>query len=321
MLTEYMINDMGQITLHSKPEMSIALLREFEPMALALHPDGYYLTYSGGKDSDTNLELAIEAGVKFTAHYNITGIDPSEAIVHIKYTRRRLAEIGIMLYMEPPALFTTGPFKGLRKNMWRLIVHKMLPPTRNKRFCCEHLKERGGKGRICLTGVRKAESTQRKSRKALEIVTSKKSDKKLFNDNDIGRMLFENCMQKGKRVINPIIDWPDEDVWEYLKFKRAPYCVLYNQGCDRIGCLGCPMGGGKGMEEDFIRYPHVKELYLKAYDMMLEYMWSRGIQTTWKNGYEVLEWQMWATDKEQQEYIEGQIEIMDFYEIDDYDEF
>lgn len=66
-----------------KPKNSIALLQEFEPMALELHPNGYYLCYSGGKDSDTILDIALESGVKFTAHYNITGIDPKEAVVHI----------------------------------------------------------------------------------------------------------------------------------------------------------------------------------------------------------------------------------------------
>jgi hypothetical protein len=52
------------------------------------------------------------------------------------------------------------------------------------------------------TGVHWEESNQRKARKPFEIVTSKKKDKKLFNDNDEGRQLIENCMQKWERVIN-----------------------------------------------------------------------------------------------------------------------
>jgi len=296
----------------NKIQKSIDLLKEFEPMALKLHPDGYYLTYSGGKDSDTDLQIAIESGVKFTAHYNITGIDPKECVVHIKETRSRLAEKGILLFLEPPDIFTTGPFKGLKKNMWRLIVHKMMPPTRIIRFCCDALKERGGAGRLCLTGVRWDESTKRKSRKPMEVISR---NRRLFNDNENGRMQFENCMQKGKRVINPIINWTTFDVWEYLKDRKCQYCKLYDKGFDRIGCLGCPMGGGKGMEEDFIQYPYVKELYLNAYQNMLEYMWSRGIVTTWRTKYDVLEWQMWASDKEQQNYMDGQIDMFSEEEI------
>jgi phosphoadenosine phosphosulfate reductase len=300
-----------------KAKKSIDLLQEFEPMALTLHSDGYYLAYSGGKDSDAVLQVAIESSVKFTAHYNITGIDPKECVVHIKETRERLAEIGIRLYMEPPGIFTTGPFKGLRKNMWRLIVHKMMPPTRICRYCCSELKEHGGAGRLCLTGVRWEESTSRKKRRAMEVLPSNIKNKKLFNDNDEGRMQFENCMQKGKRVLNPIIPWETVEVWEYLKDRRCPYCILYDCGFDRIGCLGCPMGGGKGMQEDFERYPYVKELYLNAYAKMLEYMWSRGIETSWKNKYEVLEWQMWAVDKEQQSYINGQIDLFEWMGVEE----
>lgn len=312
MLEELIINDASQIVTRYKPDVSIALLREFEPMALALHPDGYYLTYSGGKDSDTDLQIAIESGVKFTVHYNITGIDPKEAVIHIKETRQRIALLGIHLYMHSPERFTTGPYKGLQKNMWRLIVHKMMPPTRICRYCCDHLKERGGIGRLCITGVRWDESTQRKGRKPLEIVTPKRRDKKLFNDNDEGRLQFENCMQKGKRVINPIIGWTTEDIWEFLKDRKVPYCKLYDCGVQRIGCTGCPTIGAAGQEEGFERYPYVKELYLNAFKLMLEYMWSRGIETSWKNEHEVFEWWLYAADKEQKKVIEGQIEMMEW---------
>ena len=54
---------------------AIDLLKYFEPMALELNPKGYYLCYSGGKDSDVILRLAMMAGVKFEANYNVTGID------------------------------------------------------------------------------------------------------------------------------------------------------------------------------------------------------------------------------------------------------
>lgn len=30
------------------------------------------------------------------------------------------------------------------------------------------------------------------------------------------RLLFENCRLKAKRVVNPIIDWQDEDVYGFL---------------------------------------------------------------------------------------------------------
>lgn len=304
----------------NKVENSINLLKEFEPMALDLHPDGYYLTYSGGKDSDADLQIAIESGVRFTAHYNITSVDPKEAVQHIKQTRERLKGINKYLYMEKPDIFRTGPFKGLRKNMWRLIIHKMFPPTRICRYCCEQLKEKGGQGRICLTGVRWEESTSRKSRRSLEIVTPSKKDKKLFNDNEEGRLQFENCMQKGKRVLNPIINWSTSDVWELIHDRKLPYCKLYDDGQERIGCLGCPMGGSKGQEEDFKRYPYIKTLYINTFQKMLEYMRSRGLKPTWKTGDDVFEWWLYSVDSEQKKIMEGQIELLEWTNIYDEEE-
>lgn len=294
--------------LYDNPQKAIMLLREFEGMALKLHPDGYYLTYSGGKDSDTNLELCLESGVKFTVHYNITTVDPPECLRHIKYQRKRLEKYGINLFMEPPEKFKDGT----QKTMWTLIEKKCIPPTRLIRYCCDHLKERGGKDRICITGVRREEGTARKSRYPLEIVTAKKQDKKLFNDNDKDRMQFENCMQKGKRVINPLIDWKTSDIWDYLKEKNSKYCSLYDEGEERIGCIGCPMGGTKGMEKDFTKYPHYKKLYVNAFKKMLENMDNRNIKhTTWKTGEDVFEWWVYADEKNKQFVMQNQLSLHD----------
>ncbi len=222
-----------------KVAIAIARLKEFEP------EEGYYLAFSGGKDSQCIYHLAQEAGVRFDAHYNITGIDPPELVYFI---RNNYPDVVFDMY---------------KKSMWRLIEKKGLP-TRLARFCCTALKEHGGEGRICVTGVRWAESTQRKSRKPFEIVTKKKEDKKLFNDNDEERRMFENCAQKGKRVVNPIIDWSDADVWEYLRSRNIKYCTLYDEGWLRIGCIGCPMASVSERERLFERYPKLKNSYMRA---------------------------------------------------------
>ncbi|MSU01906.1 phosphoadenosine phosphosulfate reductase family protein [Tissierella pigra] len=220
-----------------KVAIAIDRLKAFEP------EEGYYLAFSGGKDSQVIYHLAKEAGVKFDAHYNVTGIDHPELVY---FMRKNYPDVIRDMY---------------EKSMFRLIEEKGLP-TRLKRFCCEVLKEHGGEGRICVTGVRWAESTKRKSRRPFEIVTAKKEDKKLFDDNDEDRRLFENCMQKGKRVVNPIVDWSDEDVWEYLKSRNIEYCELYDQGYKRLGCIGCPMSSRKIQELE--QYPKFAENYKRA---------------------------------------------------------
>jgi len=130
-------------------EISIERLREFEESALQRHPDGYYLAYSGGKDSEVLLDLAKRSGVKFTAHYALTTVDPPEVVYHV----RTHPEVEII---KP------------KQTMWQLIRQRQMPPRRNARYCCEVVKEVGGSGRIVLTGVRWAESTSRSRRKMLE---------------------------------------------------------------------------------------------------------------------------------------------------------
>ena len=224
--------------VRDKVGIAINRLRAFEP------EEGYYLCFSGGKDSQCIYHLAVEAGVKFDAHYNVTGIDHPELIY---FMRRNYSNV------------IREPYK---ESMWKLIEKKGMP-TRLHRFCCEVLKEHGGEGRICITGVRWAESNNRaNSRNAFEIVTGKKESAKLFNDNDEGRRMFENCMQKGKRVVNPIIDWLEEDVWEYLNSRGIEHCKLYDEGYKRLGCIGCPVSSKQA--EELEKYPKFYNAYLRA---------------------------------------------------------
>ena len=53
-------------------------------------------------------------------------------------------------------------FELPEKPMRKLIVAKQFPPTRMMRYCCEDLKEINGVGRCVVTGVRWAESRNRK---------------------------------------------------------------------------------------------------------------------------------------------------------------
>lgn len=77
MLNELRITENG-IEEYDKVKVAIARLREFEP------PEGYYLAFSGGKDSVVIYDLAVKAGVRFDAHYNLTTVDPPELVKFIK---------------------------------------------------------------------------------------------------------------------------------------------------------------------------------------------------------------------------------------------
>ena len=62
------------------------------------------------------------------------------------------------------------------------------------------------------------------------------------NDNDDTKRLFEACFSRSKHVCNPIIDWSDQDVWEYIRSEKIPMNPLYEMGFYRVGCW-LPDGG------------------------------------------------------------------------------
>jgi len=245
----------------------------------------------GQIDSQCIYHLAKEAGVKFDAHYNLTTVDPPELMYFIRENY--------------PDVIIDKPIK----TMWQLIVENGGPPTQIMRFCCRELKERGGEGRICVTGVRWAESTRRKNnRNVFEIVTGTKKNKIIFNDNGEGRKLFENCMQKGKRVVNPIVDWDDINVWDYLNSQSIPHCSLYDEGFNRLGCIGCPMATTNRREREFERWPKYKANYIRAFERMLEHRRERGKEEIWASAEAAMHWWIYGSDKDHAQ-IEGQMEI------------
>jgi len=251
-----------------KVQKAIDRLKMFEP------PDGYFLAFSGGKDSQCIFHLAQEAGVQFEAHFHMTSVDPPEVI---SFVREHYPSV---IMDKPP------------ESMWRLIERKKIPPTRKIRYCCGVYKERGGIGRTVITGVRWDESARRKTTRAM-LELNAYSNKKIMlnNDNDEARRMFETCQIKGKHILNPIIDWLTEDVWEYLNGRNIPHCCLYDEGFHRIGCIACPMSGKKGMIRDFARWPKYRAAYLRSFARMLEARKASGLGCTlWPDAQAVMDW-------------------------------
>lgn len=108
----------------------------------------------------------------------------------------------------------------------------------------------------------------------------------LNNDNDEGREVLDFCYRQRKTVINPIISWEDEDVWEFIHENNLPYCSLYDEGFKRLGCIGCPLGGNKSQLREFERFPKYKELYIKAF----EHCTREQGRVNWKTGQDVFDW-------------------------------
>lgn len=254
-----------------KVEKAIKRLQMYEP------PEGYYLCFSGGKDSVVIKALADMAEVKYDAHYNISSVDPPELVRFIKDKHPDVI-------MEHPR-----DKDGNIVTMWNLIPKKTMPPTRVVRYCCAYLKETGGGGRLKVTGVRWAESTRRKKshsevtfadKKAIKVIEQELSDEDFLStpqggvvlrlDNRENARIVEMCYRTHTTLVNPIIDWTDAEVWEFIKEYKVPYCCLYDEGFKRLGCIGCPMGSVKQRQYEFERYPKYKNLYMLAFQKMID---------------------------------------------------
>ena len=151
-----------QLNMQGKDKVQVAIdrLKTFEP------PEGYYLAFSGGKDSVVIKALADMAGVKYDAHYTHTSVEPPELV---KFVKEHHPDVSIDFPRDKD---------GNRITMWNLIPQKRYPPTRIARYCCEKLKEQQSNGRMTVTGVRWAESPNRKRNQGeITVMSPKKKTK------------------------------------------------------------------------------------------------------------------------------------------------
>jgi len=51
--------------------------------------------------------------------------------------------------------------------------------------------------------------------------------------------LQENDATRGIEKFNPLADWSEEEVWEYIRAFEVPYNALHDQGYRSIGCAPC----------------------------------------------------------------------------------
>lgn len=279
-----------------KVQKAIERLKLAAQMSETYYKKPLIVTTSGGKDSDVCIDLALKSGINFEVQHNHTTADAPETVYHVRETMRKLEEKGIKCIINKPV------YKKQPVTMWSLIPQKLMPPTRLIRYCCQILKEQGGSNCMITTGVRWAESRQRKNRTIFEMFHRDKEKRILLNDNDDTRRLFENCSLKAKRVCNPIIDWTDEDVWNYIQSEKIEVCSLYNCGYKRVGCIGCPMAS-KSRAREFIDYPMYKIAYIRAFDEMLVIRKQKKLQTEWQTGGDVFHW--WMQDG----ILSGQISL------------
>lgn len=325
--------------LQKKIEDSKDVLKLASEMSKEYYHAPLIITYSGGKDSDVLLQLAIEClePSDFEVLNSHTTLDAPETVYYIRDRFKELAEMGIKATVHYPH-YPDGRFMSI----WSLIVDKQMPPTRFVRFCCDKLKETSTPNRFVAVGVRESESIGRRGRdsfatsgktkaehfhysvehikEVFEDDKSRRSEGGVENPNEVGVydcMFIAKAKNNDDLICNPIYKWTDSEVWQFIHERGMKYNPLYDKGFTRVGCIGCPLSTKQVHELEM--YPKYKEQFIRTFDKMIEKRRQNGKDDVsnkyglhkWTDGEAVYKW--WINDTS----IEGQMNIFDFIEKDD----
>ena len=232
--------------LQLKINYSISLIQKAEKTAIRYRQDGFFVAFSGGKDSQVLLKLTELAGVKFTAQYNLTTLDPPENVKFIK--------------QYYPSVEIVRP----EKTFLQICRHHKMLPTQWTRFCCKELKESTNEHAVTLTGIRHAESARRSKRQEVFLQTRRRHPEFIqgtFDQFSRHQETTVECLKgKDKLTVNPMLDWTEQDVWNFIHEYHLPINPLYARGYTRVGCLFCPMANIKNIRREAHDYP----LYYQA---------------------------------------------------------
>ncbi|WP_292486371.1 phosphoadenosine phosphosulfate reductase family protein [Methanohalobium sp.] len=208
------------------------------------------VSYSGGKDSLTVLQLVSECLNDFTIIFADTGLEFPETVentymVADKYNQDLKTESAGNAFWESVDNF--GP--PSIEVRWCCKVCKLGPITR----LIENNFENG-----CLTfiGQRKYESSNRAKSKNV----------------------WKNPWVNNQIAASPIQNWTALHVWLYLFKTNAPYNPLYEKGFDRIGCWLCPSASLADFKRLKDTHPKM-EKQLKDY--LLDYANRMGLSKDW----------------------------------------
>jgi len=231
----------------NKEQQSIRLIK-----ALYSKTQPNIIAFSGGKDSIVLWHLAMQTGLEFEFIYSNTTIDPPG---HIKFIRDNYQNVKI-----------AQPKKSFYK-----VIEKYGLPTRQARFCCQHLKEYLGRGCKVFEGLRIDEGVKRGLRlKALR--EPEQCDTRL----------------KGKIHAYVIMNWTEAEIWEYIKKYTLPYPKHYDLGFNRLGCVGCPLANQKQRILEYKTYPRYVYATIKAINKNI--LAGKSLSKLFNDPYEAFYW-------------------------------
>lgn len=252
-------------------------IRKFAKIAKTMGLD-ICLGFSGGKDSQVCYDLCKRAGVPFKAYFNRSFESPTTfRFIHEHY---------------PDVIWRHEHNYGFIENI--RVVHGGFLPTVESAYCCKDYKHNPKYVDACsIVGVRKAESAKRAQRKTFETKnkTLLKANKALVNE-----YFEEHCQSTGSASLiqlKPIIDWSDNEVWDYIHRHNLPLNPEY-QYAKRVGCIVCPKADFTRNANNLMKYPKIIDAFIRAREAgRLDIDWiisSEGRDCTDDKVYYICRW-------------------------------
>lgn len=212
--------------------------------------DIFHVAFSGGKDSLVLLDLVKKAlpHGSFMVVFGDTGMEFPDTYDVVKKTRKECESEGIPFYIAKSHLSPKESWKLFgppsRTLRWCCSVHKSAPQTLELREVFREVTGNENYTGMSFVGVRWEESATRSE----------------YEYENYGKK------QKGQYSHNPILEWTSAEVWLYIYASGIMINEAYKKGSARVGCLCCPMGGGKSRFIEHENYTTEVETYLDNID-------------------------------------------------------
>jgi 3'-phosphoadenosine 5'-phosphosulfate sulfotransferase (PAPS reductase)/FAD synthetase len=246
-----------ELPLDAKVNLSIMKIKEFYE-----HNEGkVYVAFSGGKDSTVMLNIVRSIYPEVPAVFVDTGLEYPE----IKAFVNTIPNVTII---RPEKSF----IQVIREYGYPIVSKKTCRFVRDCQNRCpanertyqlrmtgiDRFGKKGSSYKLAEKWKKLIDAPFKVSEKCCDIMKKKplkKYVKETGNKPFIGIMASDGLQREksylksgcntftGSDVMSrPLAFWLEEDVWNYLKTNKIPYCKIYDMGEKRTGCMYCMFG-------------------------------------------------------------------------------